>query len=182
MIKFIFTFCCFLCLQKDTPVISWTELYKLSWNDFQGNPDNKIRAAAITASGITFGYSIKQANGNVIDFTTKVEAHFYPEESWYKPNLADNHILGHEQLHYDITELYARKFRKEIESLNPNNDIRKILNKLHNKINKELDEMQNLYDSETNYSIDIDNQLRWQLYISKKLDELSEFKSIDSQP
>lgn len=182
MIRFVIAICFLFSLQKDTPVLSWSESYKLTWSDFKGKPNKYVKAAAITASGISFGYSIKQSNGNVVDFTTEVFAHFYPEESWYKPGVADHHILGHEQLHYDITELYARRFRKSIDSLKPEKDIKKVLNKLHKKTIKDLDAMQNLYDAETNYSIDYNEQLRWSLYISKKLEELSEFKSVDSQP
>ncbi len=182
MIKVVVVICCLLTFQKDTAVISWTQSYKLSWKDFQGESNSFSRAAAVTASGITFEYSIKQANGDVVSFTTDVKAHFYPEESWYKSKLADDHILGHEQLHYDITELFARKFRQDIYMLKPENGIVKKLKALHKTINKELNSMQNLYDAETNYSINAKEQIRWHAYVSKKLEEFSKYKSVDSQP
>ena len=160
--------------------MSWSESYKLSWADFKAKPNTNVNAVAITASGITFGFSITKTDSNqVIGFTSEVHAHFYPEQSWYKKERADNHILGHEQLHFDITELYARKFRQRISHLKMSNNIRKELKVIHNAINKELSQMQDNYDNETNYSINYESQKEWHNYIAIELKKLSKFKSID---
>ncbi|MEP1489245.1 MAG: DUF922 domain-containing protein [Algibacter sp.] len=182
MIKFFLAICCFLCVPKDSSVMSWTESYKLTWEDFKGEPNYNFNSVAITASGISFSYSIKENNNSVVDFKTEVYANFFPEKSWYKKELANPHILNHEQLHYDITELFARKFRKELEGLSPNNGIKKTFNKINNTINKELGALQDLYDTETNHSINVEAQTKWQLYITEELEKLSQYKSVDSQP
>ena len=115
MVRIVLLFLCFFCIQNDESVLSWDASYKLSWSDFKAKPNTNSSAVAITASGIIFGFSIKQTDKNkVVSFTTDVYAHFYPEQSWYKMKRANNHILQHEQLHFDITELYARKFRYRI--------------------------------------------------------------------
>lgn len=176
MAKLILILCCLLCIQEE-PVRSWQEDYKLSWTDFKGKPQNIGSAVAVTASGITFGFSIKERGSDVIGFTTNVEAHFYPEQSWYKPERATNHVLGHEQLHYDITELYARKFRKEISRLQVSNAIKKELQDLHKTILKALAQTQDAYDSETDFSRQVENQLKWQQKIDLELKNLSDFKS-----
>lgn len=175
MIRVLLFFCCFLLVQ-DEPVISWNESYKLSWTDFKDEPNPRTGAVAITASGITFSYSIRQTNNNVVGFSAEVFAHFYPEQSWYKPEQANNHILGHEQLHFDITELYARKFRSRISQLKVSNNIKVELKTLQNNINAELKELQNRYDAETNYSINIEEQAKWKAYIAQELKKLSRFK------
>ena len=174
-IKLVSVFVCLLFIQ-DEPVISWSEDYKLTWQDFNARPENIGSAVATTASGITFGFSIKESNGKVVDFTTNVKAHFYPNHSWYKKDYATNHVLVHEQLHFDITELHARKFRQRIKSLPRSNDIKQKLKNLHKTIEKELAEMQNLYDSQTNFSREKENQLKWQLHIESELQKLSNFK------
>lgn len=162
--------------------MSWTASYKLTWDDFKGKPNNNVGSVAITASGISFGYSIKENNNSIVDFNTEVSANFFPEKSWYKKELANAHILNHEQLHFDITELFARKFRKELERLKPENGIKKTFNHINRTINKELDAMQDLYDTETNHSINVEAQTKWQVYINEELDKLSQYKSVDSQP
>ncbi|GAA4885149.1 hypothetical protein GCM10023311_04680 [Flaviramulus aquimarinus] len=180
MIRIVLVLCCFLSVQKDEPVLPWNASYKLAWTDFKAKPNDKVSAVAITASGITFGYSItKKDNGQVTRFKSEVHAHFYPEQSWYKKERANNHILGHEQLHFHITELYARKFRQRVSHLKVSNNIRKELKTIHNSINKELAQMQDNYDDETNYSIHVESQLQWKTYITGELQKLSKFKSVD---
>lgn len=178
--KIFLIICCFLSVQKDEPILSWKESYQLSWLDFKAKPDNNTSAVAITASGITFGFSITQTDSNkVIGFSTEVHAHFYPEQSWYKMELADNHVLEHEQLHFDITELHARKFRHRISLLKTSDTIRNELKQLHNAINKELAELQNKYDDETNYSRNFEAQQKWKIYIEAELKKLTKFKLED---
>ena len=180
MLRIFLVICCFLSVQKDEPVLSWNESYRLSWNDFKAKPNKSIDAVAITASGITFSFSVTQTDsGQVVNYSTEVHAHFYPEQSWYKIDQADNHVLGHEQLHFDITELYARKFRQRISKLKPTNIIRKELKQIHNTINKELAQMQNNYDNETNYSRNFEAQAKWKVYVEAELKKLSKYKSID---
>lgn len=159
--------------------MSWSESYKLSWSDFKDAPDKSTSAVAVTASGITFGFSVKKTDDRVISFTSQVHAHFYPEKSWYKKEQADLHVLGHEQLHFDITELYARKFRQQIDRVKVSNSVRSQLKKLHNTINKELSQMQNRYDSETDFSRNVEAQATWQAYITAELNKLSKYKFVD---
>ncbi|OEK07731.1 DUF922 domain-containing protein [Flavivirga aquatica] len=169
---------CFLSVQ-DEPVLSWNTSRKLSWVDFKAKPDNSSSAVAITASGITFGYSIKKSSTKVLSFTSEVYAYFYPEDSWYKTEQVNDHILGHEQLHFDITELYARKFRQRISRLKVSNNVKKELQGIHNTINKEVSLMQDNYDDETNYSRNIEAQAKWKLYIRTELKKLSKYKSVN---
>lgn len=178
MIRYLFILCSFLFIQ-DEPVISWSDSYKLSWSDFKNKSNGHPTAAAVTASGITFGFSIKQTDTKVVSYTTEVHSHFYPEKSWYNIKLADIHVLGHEQLHFDITELYARKLKQRISKLKVSNSIRKELKKLHNDINRELAAFQDKYDDETNYSRNIEVQEKWKTYITSELQKLSKYKSIN---
>lgn len=178
MLKVILLFCGFLFFQQDEPVISWSETYKLSWADFKSKPNNNESTAAITASGITFGFSITQTDKNqVLSFTSEVHAHFYPKQSWYKVEQTDDHVLGHEQLHFDITELYARKFRERIGKLKVSNNIRRELKGVHQSINKELAEIQNAYDNETDYSRNYETQAKWVAFVKTELEKLAKYKS-----
>lgn len=169
-------FCCFLfflCFAQEEPKIVWKENHHLKWDDFKAKPQNRGSAVATTASGITFGFSIKERNGQVEDFTTQVQAHFYPDHSWYKIEQATPHILGHEQLHFDITELYARKFKQRIKELKPSRNIKRQLEQLHSAIQKELAMMQDQYDAETNFSRHKEAQHKWQFFINSELEKLS---------
>ncbi|MCF8272529.1 MAG: DUF922 domain-containing protein [Flavobacteriaceae bacterium] len=177
MSRFIILICCFLFVEKDEPVITWRESYKLSWNDFKGEAHKNEKAVAITASGFSFEYSIKQNVFRAVSFEAKVEACFFSEQSWYKPELVNDYILSHEQLHYDITELYTRKFRQQLSQLKVSKTIKSDLESLHKLMNKQLESRQNDYDAETNNSINKEAQLLWQQKIETELQTLVSYKS-----
>ncbi len=167
----------FFLFDGDATELSWSEAYKLTWEDFQGTPDQNSEAVAVTASGITFSYSIKKTKTKVLSFKTKIKAHFYPEYSWCKKGEVDDHILSHEQLHFDITELHSRLFKEKVEALRPSHNVAEMLQGHHKTINENLENMQNKYDSESNYSIDKEGQAKWQSFVEKELKRLSKYKS-----
>jgi len=160
-----------MCFQQnqDYDTIPWKLNERLSWTDFKGDIPSSSRAAATTASGITYRYS---TNGNPQNFEVefKVDAYFYPHKSWYNPALCDTLILGHEQLHFDISEIYARKLKQRLnESTFNRTNIRSKVREIYNAINQELDAFQNQYDRETNFSRNIEKQLLWNAKIDKAL-------------
>ena len=167
---------CFLGSTPNDVSVTWNESAKLTWEDFKGTPNSKSDAVALTASGITFGYSVKTSGDRIIDFTTTVEAHFYPNKSWYIKDKGDAYILAHEQLHFDITELYARKFRAQIEKLVVNQNVKEQMKRLHTAINKAVNETQQRYDEETNHSMNREMQLKWEMEIQKELQKFRNYK------
>ena len=153
---------------QDYESVSWTSNKKLSWADFRGKPQYNIRVAAVTASGISYEFSSLQRDEGVdIDYT--VSTFFYPNQSWYKPELCDKLILSHEQLHFDISELFARKMRRIMEQTRFTRNVKAEVRTIYRKINKELAEFQNVYDEETNFSRNREKQLEWNQKIKEAL-------------
>ncbi|WP_299125840.1 DUF922 domain-containing protein [uncultured Winogradskyella sp.] len=157
--------------------MTWNESRKLIWEDFKADPNLESDAVALTASGITFGYSVKTSGRRIIDFSTSVEAHFYPYKSWYLKEKGNDHILSHEQLHFDITELYARKFREQLKRLKVNQNLKDQMNRLHTAINEALNETQKRYDAQSEHSINSEMQKQWESFIAKELADLEQYKS-----
>ncbi|MGJ8734513.1 MAG: DUF922 domain-containing protein, partial [Cellulophaga sp.] len=75
----------------------------------------------------------------------------------------------HEQIHFDIAELYARKMREKLSKVVPSSNTYKQARAIYTSVNKELDAYQDLYDKETNYSRDLEKQLFWQEKVKKEL-------------
>ncbi|TVZ59093.1 hypothetical protein NA63_1618 [Flavobacteriaceae bacterium MAR_2010_105] len=176
---FIYSLIFFLLVPNNDTTMSWRDDLKLSWNDFRGPAKDQSGAVAVTASGITFGFSVRRSDSKIIDFSAKVEAHFYPDKSWVIKELANDYILAHEQLHFDITELHVRKFRKRIRSVKISDQLNTTLNRLHLEINKELGEMQNRYDTESNNSINKIAQAKWMAFVADELRKYEPYKSKD---
>ncbi len=163
-------------IQPSEDSILWSENERLNWSDFKGKPPSNINAAALTASGLTFDFSAKTTQTKLIEFKAIVEARFYPAQSWYRKEYINPVVLAHEQLHFDITELHARKLRKQITEANFTINIKREISKLHRTINKLLEEMQNKYDRESDYSRSIETQRKWQTFVKSELDKLSKYK------
>ena len=154
---------------QDEEVILWEKSKNLTWDNFKGVPENN-RAAAVTASGLTYEFSTTKKNNQVVAIDFTVSSHFYPNKSWYRPEVCDEVILGHEQLHFDITEVYARKFIKLLKQKKFTDNVKNEVKQIYSTINSELNEFQNLYDSETNFSRNREAQLTWELKVNKLLE------------
>ncbi|WP_046745893.1 DUF922 domain-containing protein [Kordia zhangzhouensis] len=175
MYKYLTAICLLLLVQSEE-TITWSKDQKLHWGNFEGTPDYDSDAVAITASGITYGYSAKTfSNSNKIEYTTQVIAQFYPEKSWYLKERVNDTVLGHEQLHFDITELHARKLRKRIQNTKFTKNIQKEISKIYDQVNKELRAMQNAYDEGSDYSRNYEGQLKWENKITSELKKLEKY-------
>lgn len=150
--------------------IVWQKDRPLGWNDFRGRAVKAGDYVASTNSGISFSYSVRSSNG-VLDFNYIVNAYFYPERSWYRPDLVDDYILGHEQTHFDISELFARKLRKELGQIKPSAKIKKEVEALYADIQQMRTKMQLRFDQETDHSKIREEEYRWREFVKSKLRE-----------
>jgi hypothetical protein len=96
---------------------------QLAFEDFSMEVLNEAYAKTITGSdtttelegyifsGITF--SLLQEGSTI---TCEVKAYMIPQESWLR-NKIDTATLAHEQAHFDITEIFARKLRRDLSKI-----------------------------------------------------------------
>jgi hypothetical protein len=156
-------------LKNDT--IVWSNKYRLVWDDFKGKiPENiPSHVKAQTQSGI-YVEEIR-VKGKVPKY--KIEAYFLKMISWTKVN--DENILLHEQLHFDISELYARKLKKSFDSLKAKNVVdRNVYKEFYNSNFIKLNDYQDQYDKEV-YFDDV-AQEEWINKIAFELQDLSKYE------
>ncbi|MEM7380630.1 MAG: DUF922 domain-containing protein [Bacteroidota bacterium] len=169
-----YAFLLFLCLGfflrgQEYETILWSRDYRLSWSDFKGKVPDSPRAAATTASGISYEFSTVSNKKGKYELDYTVSTFFYPNKSWYQPKLCDEVILGHEQLHFDISELFARKMRRLMDEASFTENVKNEVKAIYRKINEELAAFQQMYDRETNFSRDREKQAEWNEKIAKAL-------------
>ena len=85
---------------------------------------------------------------------TEVEvfASFDKQKSWTKSDAIE--LLAHEQLHFDIVEVYVRKIRKFAqEAFDRNQRSQQYITKQITKLQSEYKKTQTKYDSETKHGI-----------------------------
>ncbi|MCL6266479.1 DUF922 domain-containing protein [Flagellimonas myxillae] len=148
--------------------ILWDANKRLTWADFKGKVPPAAEPAATTASGISYRYSANLIHHEVkLDF--EVNAYFYPNESWYKPEVCDDLILSHEQLHFDIAELFARKMRDKLRRTSFSENVKQEIRDIYQDILQELQDYQDEYDWETGFSRNAKKQLEWNRKVAKAL-------------
>ena len=157
---------------KNGLAIEWSPDLKLKWSDFKAK--NRVsKGFSVATSTCGFGYDGIVRGDEIV---LNVYVHFYCYDSWKNPNYHMNDVLQHEQLHFDICELYGRKFYREILRLKKKNQLsEKSLERLYNSMVKEYDAYQDLYDAETGHSTKTMKQLEWNNRISADLNALSAF-------
>ena len=95
-----------------------------------------------------------------------------PQKSWVISE--DSLGLIHEQRHFDIVEIYARKFNNEYsdEKIRAKVNQDALQFKRFHEMEKEINEIQARYDKETNHSQNRLEQVRWNEWIKKQLDSI----------
>jgi hypothetical protein len=165
MFYFLF-FTFFLSFISNDTHITWSTSRKLTWDDFKGKPDKSMSAAALTYTDIHVGASIVDGKTQVL-----VDNFFDTKLSWSK-NKTSVALLAHEQLHFDITELYTRKIRKRLNEIVSEETIKNgSLSKESSKLLKQWKEFQLEYDTETNHGTIPDKQKEWEQKVTILLNE-----------
>jgi len=117
-------------LLKDPNYILWSKKRKLTWEDFQGNPDPKFakkleRFYTHTSSTIDhrilWGIDNEAKKIEIQCIGVKVWCFFNIQLSWVKQLLFSkpsdylNNVLNHEQGHFDLSEEYARLMETKLK-------------------------------------------------------------------
>jgi hypothetical protein len=170
----IITLCCLfisfqVIAQTSAPdTINWRANYKLKGEDFKGKPDSNSVNAALTSTTISYKIIKKDSFIDVIVYCC-----FNKLWSWCKYK-SEKSILKHEQGHFDISELFARKFRMEVRKGKFKDNSNAIV--LYSKIMAEKKLFNSQYDNETDYSNNIKKQLYWNNKIILEINKLNAYK------
>jgi hypothetical protein len=170
--------------QKEA-IIYWDKDQKLTWQDFQGKIIDSISndgAAAKCYSEIIFQYDQIEGHLNCTTFArfykliSYVRDTLYLNASSYYVTSTSIKILGHEQLHFDICELYTRLIREQFQILKEKHieNINEYLGTFK-KFYYEFNQLQDLYDMETRHGENPEKQLEWFNNINKRLDSLGSY-------
>ena len=149
----------------------------LTWADFKGTPPAAASAvAAETAYALIHG---AECTGSRFEF--RVVAAFRPKISWVKPAMfrtpADSaRGLRHEQTHFDLAELHARRLRRYYaELIGPCQISTNDLTATANRILQNEKAAQVQYDADTDFGRAVAQQTRWEKDVADQLQALVKF-------
>ncbi|MDF9795711.1 hypothetical protein OKW21_000974 [Catalinimonas alkaloidigena] len=148
----------------------WSAHDSLQWSDFQKSPvekELKYGFRAKTLTSLVYFYTPALWH---IDSCMNVYVAVSRQNSFTK-DTTDKILLGHERIHFDIAELFARYLRKEFIMLSQSdeNTLEQYLS-LRDSLFQSANVFQDIYDEETMYGLNAREQKKWTEYIDKELE------------
>lgn len=146
-------------------LIPWAPERRLMWDDFLCAPQRNTDAVASTSTSLGLAYQVKNYK-----LSYQITCNFSKTKSWGL--MKTNYILAHEQGHFDITEIFARKLHQSLLNYKVNkNTFKTDIDSIYQSIVKQKEAFQNEYDDETDHSRKKAIQLQWLVKIKELLDD-----------
>ena len=153
--------------------IIWIKEIKLKWSDFKGAPKENTVLAAVSSVGISY----KEISHSIDKYFFEVNAEFEKNKSWVWVKKASDSILVHEQGHFDLAEIYARKMRQGLISNQFQFTRKNIIQEIHKVLDLYADSLSIMHQNyDLAFSKNYDKQKEWNLYIEKELQFLEKYK------
>ncbi|RYD94296.1 MAG: DUF922 domain-containing protein [Sphingobacteriales bacterium] len=119
---------------------------------------------ASTSTSLGLSYQMKDG-----ELTYNITCNFQKTKSWGL--MKTDYILAHEQGHFDITELCARRLYQELAGHQfERRTFKAELTRMYNDIVAQKEAMQNTYDNETDHSRNRKVQAEWMTRIEQELE------------
>lgn len=100
---------------ENDSIIIWSKDRKITWDDFlsKNRPELLKYQDAIASINLSIKIYPKEISCDLIQ-SILVVTQMSKNESWVGIETIDDEVLNHEQTHFNIAEVYARKIRKDI--------------------------------------------------------------------
>jgi hypothetical protein len=149
----------------------WENHAALSRSDFLGSEPYMSQFAAYTYTIILMEYDVTSNGNREIQPNFSISAAFNKKKSWISKASATSpdRVLKHEQVHFDIAELTARKLRKALHRATYTRNFRKEINSIYKQQIDLGEAMQEVYDEETRHGLDGRRQREWEMKVEALL-------------
>ena len=157
--------------------LRWSASRPLTAADFKGRARAGEPHAALTSANINTGATCRD---NLFSGTAR--ASFDPATSWVRdPAHMTPALLRHEQLHFDIAEVYARRLRQQLASLKvPCDKLGSTFDQVTKAAYLAWQQAEEAYDRDTNHGLQHEQQARWEAQVRQQLADLAAFAETDA--
>jgi hypothetical protein len=152
--------------KEDT--IFWSPTRKMTWADFTGTMPRTTKYSAQIFNNFEYSAPLKIENG-ILYIALQMKVYMLKSASWTSSTSLSEYSLGHEQLHFDIAKLVVERFKQKAQQILTVDNYDSQLQMLFIDMYREMNRLQREYDDESNHSINIVGQEKWQQVISEEL-------------
>ena len=158
----------FLNKSENADFILYNVNNELAIEDFKGKPDMSSEGVGATFSGIQMSFDGQSSNG-IMNIKVYLMTYFDRSKSWMKPEGKDERVLKHEQIHFDLTAIYACKMYQEIsKGTFDSKNVKQKLHEIHDRLTAALQLQQEAYDKETKHGTIAEAQKAWSEKVAKE--------------
>lgn len=155
--------------QDSYDIIVWGNGRSLEWSDYKNSPDMNSWHSASSQCGFNIEYETRADS-----LFVKVFAYFDKSKSWVKTEKKSDALLSHEQGHFDIAELFARKMRNEMKGMTLHkSNFEKVIRSVFQTNMTSYSIYQDNYDEATSFSSNLRAQDEWLIKIQNSLEAYS---------
>ncbi|MDJ0365166.1 DUF922 domain-containing protein [Hymenobacter sp. H14-R3] len=155
----------------------WSASRPLTMADFKGRPRPTESHAALTSANINTG---AKCSSNI--FAGTAQASFSPSRSWVRdPARMTPALLRHEQLHFDIAEVYARQLRQQLAAISlPCSKLGTTFDRVSQAAYAAWQQAEDAYDRESNHGLQHEQQAKWEAQVRQQLLALAAFAEAEA--
>ncbi|MET3036770.1 DUF922 domain-containing protein [Chryseobacterium sp. NRRL B-14859] len=158
--------------------IIWKEEQKLVWENFKSSVKRKNNPDVAAYTNCGWEYSVVKSTNPKSPVTIEIKAVFYEDKSWKDISKINDYILLHEQKHFDIAEVFVRKFRKIVaEKIKTSGDYDRMFKTIYDEISDSYKNFQISYDKDTHHGMNKEKQEEYNSIISEELENLKSYKA-----
>lgn len=175
--KFFLIVCLLVFSTLSAQKINWSENEKLVWDNFQSKRNNLGGSTVVAYTHCGWEFSAITSSDPKVPVKIDIQTIFNEDKSWKDVKRINDYVLVHEQKHFDIAEIHARKLRKEVsEKIKTSADYHKFFKTIYAKISSEYKSFQATYDRITEHGMNKEKQAEYNALISEELEKLKNYK------
>jgi hypothetical protein len=148
--------------------IFWSPTRKMTWADFTGTMPKTSRYSAQIFNNFEYMAPLKLENG-ILTINLQMKVYMLKSGSWTSSTSLSEYSIAHEQVHFDLTKIVVERFKQKAKSILTVDNYDSELQLLFIEMYREMNRFQKEYDDESNHSVNVFGQQKWQQFVDEEL-------------
>jgi hypothetical protein len=140
----------------------------MTWGDFKGEMPKSSKYSAQIFNNFEYSAPLILEDG-ILKIMLQMKVYMLKSSSWTSSTTLSEHSIAHEQLHFDIAKVIVERFKQKAKRTLTIENYDSELQLLFIEMYREMNRLQKEYDAESNHSINVVGQAKWQFQISEEL-------------
>jgi hypothetical protein len=148
--------------------IFWSPIRKMTWSDFTGIMPKTSKYSAQIFNNFEYIAPLHLENG-ILTINLQMKAYMLKSGSWTSSTSLSDYSIAHEQVHFDLTKIVVERFKQKAKSILTVDNYDSELQILFIEMYREMNRLQKEYDDESNHSVNVVGQQKWQQFVDGEL-------------